>query len=92
MLPCLIFIDLNETFKKRVNEFLDKAKEECKEQEENFTKCKNKFKKLIVNFCLKPKPGDLEVTSEYFFNLWALFGHDFKDAWKRECQKLIKQK
>lgn len=80
----------NELFKTRVNEFLRRAREEAKEQEEAFDKCKTKFKKLITIYCIKPKPSENEVGPEYFFSLWGSFCLDFKDAWKREKQKLTK--
>lgn len=82
--------DKLEQFNSRVNQFLSNAICECKEQEENFTKCKSKFKKLVDSFILKPKPPDPEVTPEYFFSLWTAFSSDFKNAWKRETQKLAK--
>jgi formin 2 len=81
---------LNEQFKTRVMNIIKNARDECKEQEENFTKCKSKFIKLTQVYCLKPKSSENEVTTEYFFSLWATFGQHFKDAWKRETQKLSK--
>lgn len=84
--------DKLEQFESRVNQFLSNAITECKEQEENFTKCKLKFKKLVDLFILKPKPPDITVTPEYFFSLWSSFSNDFKNAWKRETQKLMKLK
>lgn len=84
--------DKLEQFESRVNQFLSNAIIECKDQEENFAKCKLKFKKLVDLFILKPKPPDLTVTPEYFFSLWSSFSNDFKNAWKRETQKLIKMR
>lgn len=84
--------ELDELFKARVNEFLKNAREECREQEETFGKCKAAFKNVITAYCVKPRPGESEVTSEYFFSLWVEFSHHFKDAWKRETQKLAKQR
>jgi hypothetical protein len=83
--------NLNETFKIKMVEFLKNSSDEVKEQEENFQKCKDKFKKVTGAFCIKPKSGDPEVTPEYFFSLWALFSMDFKVAWKREGQVFKKQ-
>ena len=79
-------------FKKRVNTFLTKAKDECKEQEDNFIKCKSKFHTVVKLFCAKPKSGNGDVTPEYFFSLWSAFCLDFKNSWKRETQKLAKQR
>jgi formin 2 len=79
-------------FKVRVNEFLTKARDECKEQEESFHKCKGKFQSVVKVFCVKPKAGDTEVTPEYFFSLWSAFCLDFKNSWKRETQKIAKKR
>ena len=75
-----------------MNAFLSKARDECKEQEESFAKCKAKFQSVVKIFCLKPKASDSEVMPEYFFSLWSTFCLDFKNAWKRETQKLSKQR
>ena len=83
---------LNEPFKSRITEFLKNAIDECKEQEEVFTKSKAKFQKLVGCYCIKPRSSDTEVTPAYFFSLWGSFTQDFKDAWKREIQKLAKAK
>ena len=84
--------DLNEPFKSKMFEFLKNAGELLKDQEEIFTNCKQKFKKISAEFCLKPKSSEAEVTPEYFFSLWTLFCQDFKAAWKKEAQKLAKLK
>ena len=51
-----------------------------------------KFTKLAVSYCMKPKGADSEVTLNYFFSIWATFILDFKEAWKKESQKLSKQR
>lgn len=82
---------MDTNFKVKMDEFLTNSGEEVKEQEENFQKCKDKFKKVTSAFCLKPKGNEPEVTPEYFFSLWAQFSMDFKVAWKREGQVHKKQ-
>ncbi len=84
--------ELNEPFKKKMQEFLRKSNEELKEQEESLLKCKIGFKKVTEVFGVKPKSGEMEVTTEYFFSLWAIFSQDFKLAWKREGQVYTKMK
>jgi hypothetical protein len=84
--------DQNDQFKKKIDEFVSKASEELKEQEENFGKCKTKFQNIVKLYGLKPKSSDNVVTPEYFFSLWSSFSNDFKNAWKRESQKLSKQR
>ena len=83
---------LVEPFKTKINEFLTKASDECKEQEEIYIKCKLKFQKTINAFMVKPRSSDNEVTPNYYFTLWAGFSQDFKNAWKREIQKITKLK
>jgi formin 2 len=83
---------LIEPFKSKINEFLKNAINECQEQEDSYTKCKLKFTKLAVSYCMKPKGADSEVTLNYFFSIWATFILDFKEAWKKESQKLSKQR
>ena len=84
--------DEETLFRKRVSAFLSKARSECKEHEENFNKSRAKFHAVVKIFCVKPKASDSEVTPEYFFSLWSTFCFDFKNAWKRETQKLSKQR
>lgn len=62
--------ELKEQFKSRVDGFLKSALDECKDQDDNYERCKIKFKKLTSAFIVKPRPCDTEVTPEYFF----LFG------------------
>ena len=45
-----------------------------------------------VYFAVKPKPGEQCLNPQDFFNLWAGFCTDFKDLWKREQQRLIKER
>jgi len=84
--------ELNEAFRKKMQEFLGRSNEELREQEESLLKCKLGFKKATEVFGVKPKGGESEVTTEYFFSLWAMFSQDFKHAWKREGQVFTKMK
>lgn len=83
---------LNEPFKTKIYEFLKNAINECTEQDESYTKCKLKFTKITNCYCVKPKGADSEVTLNYFFTMWASFILDFKEAWKKESQKVSKQR
>jgi hypothetical protein len=83
---------LLEPFQSKINMFLNEANEECDEQDESLVKCRDRFRKLVDIYCIKPKSTDTEVTPEYFFSIWSTFCVDFKDAWKRESQKLNKQR
>ncbi|KAL4238472.1 riboflavin kinase [Mactra antiquata] len=81
-----------QPFKDMMVQFFEKGKQEFIEQEENLADGKRLFQETVIFFCVKPKSGDKVVTPEYFFSLWCSFCQDFKDIWKREQQKIIKQK
>lgn len=50
------------------------------------------FQDLALYFGLKPKPGEKEVTTGYFFMLWFEFCADFKARWKRENKNISKER
>lgn len=81
-----------QPFKDIMTEFFEKGRQEFIEQEENLADGKRLFQETVIYFCVKPKSGDKEVTPEYFFSCWCTFCQDFKDTWKREEQKIIKQR
>lgn len=68
------------------------AKKDLEDQESNLTDSRVIFSECSSYFLVKPKPGDQEVNPSDFFSLWASFCTDFKDLWKREQQKIMKQK
>ena len=82
----------HEPFKKNIEKFLKEANDELKEQQVHLSDCQKAFKTTVNFFSLKPKPGETEVTPEYFFLLWLRLCQEFKDLWKRELQKLSKQR
>ncbi|KAK3581849.1 hypothetical protein CHS0354_009737 [Potamilus streckersoni] len=79
-------------FKEIMSTFFIKGKQKMKEQEENLKSASKIFHETVIFFCVKPKPGFNVVTAEHFFSLWASFCKDFKDIWKREQQRIIKQR
>lgn len=82
----------HEPFRSNMNKFMKSAVDELKEQQLHLVDCQKVFQATVNFFFIKPKPGDNEVTAEYFFYLWLKFCQDFKDLWKRELQRLAKQK
>lgn len=50
------------------------------------------FQDLALYFGLKPKAGEKEVTTGYFFMLWFEFCADFNARWKRENKKISKER
>ncbi|KAK3092858.1 hypothetical protein FSP39_007992 [Pinctada imbricata] len=81
-----------QPFKDIMTAFFIKGKVEFKEQEENLKEGKSLFSEVVLFFCVKPKTGEDTVTPEYFFSLWSVFCKDFKDIWKKEQQKMVKQR
>ena len=82
----------HEPFKTNVETFIKNAHEELKEQQIHLSDCQKSFQTTVNFFCVKPKSNENEVTPEYYFQLWLKLCQDFKDFWKRETQKLSKQR
>ncbi|XP_060070537.1 protein cappuccino-like [Ylistrum balloti] len=81
-----------QPFQDIMTEFFERGRREYKEQEENLKESRAKFQEVVMFFCVKPKSGEKEVTPDYFFSLWLVFCKDFKDFWKKEQQRVIKQR
>ena len=84
--------DKNEPFRTLIYEFLKRASDEVKEQEENYGKSLTKFKTTVDSYCMQPTGSDKEIKPSYFFQLWCAFAQDFKNEWKREQLKLTKER
>uniref|UniRef100_A0A667ZFR5 FH2 domain-containing protein n=1 Tax=Myripristis murdjan TaxID=586833 RepID=A0A667ZFR5_9TELE len=50
------------------------------------------FQELVLYFGLKPKTGEKEVATGYFFMLWFEFCTDFKTRWKKENKNISKER
>ncbi|XP_055957484.1 formin-2 isoform X1 [Patella vulgata] len=81
-----------EPFHKVMSTFFIKGKQDCKELEDLIDESYKKFEETVIYFCVKPKSGEKEVTAGYFFSFWSSFCKDFKDCWKKEQQKIIKER
>ncbi|XP_033105443.1 formin-like [Anneissia japonica] len=81
-----------QPFKDNLENFVTSAKLEAQNQEELIENAKQTFDSLVNYYCVKPKQGEDTVTPHYLFNLWAPFCRDFKDIWKKEQQRIAKQK
>ncbi|GAB6021090.1 hypothetical protein CHUAL_003723 [Chamberlinius hualienensis] len=84
-------VDHLQPFKSNMEEFIEKGGVEMKEQEENLKSCISIFEKLTKVYQWNPKPGD-EFQPKCFFATLTTFCADFKDAWKKEQQKVLKEK
>nr|CAD7257648.1 unnamed protein product [Timema shepardi] len=83
-----------QPFKQKMETFLKRAKEQLSGEFENLDECKMKFKAAMVFYQYQPKGGIKpdEVDPKDFFFLWSPFCTDFKDIWKKEQQRIIKEK
>ncbi|KAK2161345.1 hypothetical protein LSH36_118g02010 [Paralvinella palmiformis] len=77
-----------EPFKSSMTAFLDRAKTDVKEEEDNFEEAKHKFEQCCVFFTVEPKPNSASVSPSDFFGMWLSFCQDFKALWKKEQKKL----
>ncbi|XP_075699492.1 formin-1 [Rhinoderma darwinii] len=77
-----------QPFKDRMREFIQKAKEEHKTEENNLSKAHNSFEETVGFFGAKPKAGEKEISPNSFFVVWYEFCGDFKAVWKRESKVL----
>jgi hypothetical protein len=82
----------HEPFKSRIEQFVKIANDELKDEQGHFEECLKTFRQTVLKFCVRPKTGENDVEPDYFFSLWFKFCTDLKDAWKRELQKLSKQR
>ncbi|XP_077408298.1 formin [Vanacampus margaritifer] len=81
-----------QPFKDRMETFLLSARKEQVGASYQLTTAQKSFQDLCVYFGLKPKAGEKEVTSSYFFMLWFEFCADFKARWKRENRNFNKER
>jgi len=77
-------------FKSIMVDFVGKATKELKEQTENLTESREKFREIVNAFCFSVGKGKTVEPTD-FFGVWLPFVSDFKDTWKREQQKEIKR-
>ncbi|PSN51207.1 hypothetical protein C0J52_13663 [Blattella germanica] len=82
-----------QPFKDKMEKFLSTAKKQLSGELENLEECKQKFKATMQFYHYQPKgANEDEVDLKDFFSLWSPFCSDFKDIWKKEQQRLIKEK
>uniref|UniRef100_A0A8D9AFP6 Protein cappuccino n=1 Tax=Cacopsylla melanoneura TaxID=428564 RepID=A0A8D9AFP6_9HEMI len=82
-----------EPFRHKMETCIKTAKNALTEQLENLEDCTKRFKSVLKFYQYIPKGvAENEVTPKDLFVLWAPFCHDFKDAWKKEQDRLLKEK
>ncbi|XP_075225128.1 formin protein cappuccino isoform X3 [Lycorma delicatula] len=83
-----------QPFKDKMEKFISTAKKQLADEYENLDDCKKKFILTLRFYQFQPKGsvGLEDVTPKDFFPLWSPFCYDFKDLWKKEQQRMIKEK
>ncbi|XP_047367963.1 formin-2-like isoform X2 [Vespa velutina] len=80
-------------FKENMNAFFTSATTELENENKALVEAKKKFKTVMQFYQFIPKGATLDTADpNQFFSLWLNFCHDFKDIWKKEQQRLRKEK
>ncbi|XP_076833993.1 formin isoform X2 [Brachyhypopomus gauderio] len=77
-----------QPFKEKMELFISTAHTDYTAEDDRLSTAQKRFQDMVAYFGLKPKPGDKEVTPNYFFMLWFEFCNDFKNTWKNESKTI----
>ncbi|KAG7213944.1 hypothetical protein KM043_003141 [Ampulex compressa] len=80
-------------FKEKMDAFFASAVTELANEKEALQEARNKFKAVMQFYQYVPKGATLDTADpNAFFLLWLAFSRDFKDIWKKEQQRLRKER
>ena len=80
-------------FKEKMDSFFQEAAEELANEQEALLDAKNKFKAVMQFYQYTPKGSNLDAADpNAFFIMWLGFCKDFKDIWKKEQQRIRKER
>lgn len=80
-------------FKEKMDSFLSRAVIELANEKEGLQEARTKFKIVMQFYQFVPKGATLDTADPNdFFVLWLNFCQDFKDIWKKEQQRIRKEK
>ncbi|CAK9820971.1 Protein cappuccino [Anthophora plagiata] len=80
-------------FKEKMDTFFREATAELANEQEALLEAKNKFKAVMQFYQYTPKGRNLDTADpNHFFILWLSFCQDFKDIWKKEQQRIRKER
>lgn len=86
-------LETTEPFKTNMTKFVNKAEVDLNEQKNSLLDAQKRFHQCTSYFAVKPKPGEGPfLNPKDFFGLWSVFCQEFKDLWKREQQRIMKEK
>lgn len=80
-----------QPFQEKMEEFLKKANTEHKEQEDHLEETRQKFLEMKLFYSWNPKIQNQSEWPKEFFTPWVPFCNDFKNLWKKELQRKIKE-
>ncbi|CAK9830261.1 Protein cappuccino [Anthophora retusa] len=80
-------------FKEKMDTFFREAAAELVNEQEALLEAKNKFKAVMQFYQYTPKGKNLDTADpNHFFTLWLSFCQDFKDIWKKEQERIRKER
>ncbi|XP_043267190.1 uncharacterized protein [Venturia canescens] len=80
-------------FREKMDCFLNRARTELSSEKECFQEARAKFKAVMQFYQFVPKGATLDTADpKDFFLLWLSFCKDFKDIWKKEQQRIRKER
>ncbi|XP_044578585.1 protein diaphanous homolog 1-like isoform X1 [Cotesia glomerata] len=85
--------DSTTAFKEKMETFLARARNELANEKENLQEARARFKAVMLFYQYVPKGTSIDTADpKDFFGLWISFCKDFKDIWKKEQQRLKKER
>ncbi|XP_057327250.1 protein diaphanous homolog 1-like isoform X2 [Microplitis mediator] len=80
-------------FTEKMDTFLTRARNELVSEKENLQEARARFKAVMLFYQYIPKGTSVDTADpKDFFGLWISFCKDFKDIWKKEQQRLKKER
>ncbi|XP_076654963.1 uncharacterized protein LOC143360204 [Halictus rubicundus] len=80
-------------FKSKMDSFVREATTELANEQEAFQDARSKFKAVMRFYQYTPRGSSLDQADpSAFFVLWLGFCQDFKDIWKKEQQRIMKER
>ncbi|XP_008545442.1 protein diaphanous homolog 1 isoform X2 [Microplitis demolitor] len=80
-------------FTEKMDTFLTRARNELINEKENLQEARARFKAVMLFYQYIPKGTSVDTADpKDFFGLWISFCKDFKDIWKKEQQRLKKER
>ncbi|XP_076226834.1 uncharacterized protein LOC116432389 [Nomia melanderi] len=83
----------SSSFKSKMDSFFSEANVELANEQEALQEARSKFKALMLFYQYTPKGSSLDnADPNAFFVLWLGFCQDLKDIWKKEQQRIMKER